>query len=37
MFDQTQATLSTQGEFALDTTISAKDREILRRLASQVV
>jgi hypothetical protein len=36
MFDQTQATLSTQGEFALDTTISAKDREILRRLASQV-
>ena len=36
MFDQTQATLSTQGEFALETTISAKDREILRRLASQV-
>ena len=36
MFDQTQATLSTQGEFALETSISAKDREILRRLASQV-
>ena len=36
MFDQTQATLSTQGEFALDETISARDREILRRLASQV-
>jgi hypothetical protein len=36
MFDQTQATLSTQGEFALETSISAKDREVLRRLASQV-
>jgi hypothetical protein len=36
MFDQTQATLSTQGEFALEETISARDREILRRLASQV-
>ena len=36
MFDQTQATLSTRGEFAADSTISAKDREVLRRLASQV-
>ncbi len=36
MFDQTQATLSTQGEIAADLTISAKDREILRRLGSQV-
>jgi len=36
MFDQTQATVSTQGEIAADLTISAKDREILRRLGSQV-
>jgi len=36
MFDQTQATLSTQGGFSADSTISAKDREVLRRLASQV-
>ena len=36
MFDQTQATLRTQGEFALESTISTKDREILRRLANQV-
>ena len=36
MFDQTQATLRTQGEFALESTIGTKDREILRRLGSQV-
>jgi len=36
MFDQTQATLSTQGEFALEATINTRDREILRRLASKV-
>jgi hypothetical protein len=36
MFDQTQATLKTQGEFTLETTIAAKDREVLRRLANQV-
>lgn len=36
MFDQTQATLKTQGEFAQGSTISTKDREVLRRLASQV-
>jgi hypothetical protein len=36
MFDQTQATLSTQGEIAANLTISTKDREILRRLGGQV-
>lgn len=36
MFDQTQATLSTHGEYAADAVISAKDRQVLRRLASQV-
>jgi hypothetical protein len=36
MFDQTQATLSTQGEIAADLTFSAKDRQALRRLAGQV-
>jgi hypothetical protein len=36
MFDQTQATLRTQGELELESTISTKDREILRRLAKQV-
>jgi hypothetical protein len=36
MFDQTQATLSTHGEFAADAAISAKDRQVLQRLASQV-
>jgi len=36
MFDQTQATLSTQGGMAADLTISAKDRETLRWLGSQV-
>ena len=36
MFDQTQATLSTHGEYAADAVINAKDRQVLRRLASQV-
>jgi len=36
MFDQTQATLSTHGEYAADASISAKDRQVLRRLASLV-
>lgn len=36
MSDQTQATLSTQGELATDLTISKQDRVILRRLAAQV-
>jgi len=36
MFDQTQATLSTHGEYAADAVISTKDRQVLRRLASQV-
>ncbi len=36
MSDQTQATLSTQGELATDLTISKRDRVILRRLAAQV-
>ncbi len=36
MFDQGQETLSTQGETVADLTISAKDREILRPLGSQV-
>lgn len=36
MLDQTQATLSTQGGIAADLTISAKDRQVLRWLASQV-
>jgi hypothetical protein len=36
MFDQTQSALKTQGEYALESTVSSQDREILRRLASQV-
>jgi hypothetical protein len=36
MFDQTRSTLNAQGEFALKSMISTEDREILRRLASQV-
>jgi hypothetical protein len=36
MFDQTQSTLKTQGEFAVDSTINVEDREILRNLANKV-
>lgn len=36
MSDQTQVALSTQGEIATDATISAKDRDVLRHVASQV-
>jgi hypothetical protein len=36
MFNQTQATLRTHGEFAFESTISTKDRNVLRRLANQV-
>jgi hypothetical protein len=36
MSDQTQATLNTQGEIADDLSISADDREVLRRLAGAV-
>jgi hypothetical protein len=36
LFDQTAATLSTQGEIATDLRISPADRQVLRRLAAQV-
>ena len=36
MSDQTQASLSTQGEIADDATLGTADRAILRRLAGRV-